>query len=176
MSGLGFRTRGGVFHRIVEGNRLLVTPQSSRDSPRIAVNYGVVSRRLSERLETDFQKLDVWSAHLRDRVTRPDGQEMWATTEIPHSVDELVTRTVVAAQTQAEATSDGSLRDLWLTGTAPGITEHQRLLYLAILLNEIGPASLLAPTLAALRGQSGDVGDLKRSMLEARLTFAGVRG
>jgi hypothetical protein len=46
---------------------------------------------------------------------------------------------------------DHNLRDLWLSDYSPSLTEFQRLLYLSVLLKEIGPIELLEPTLHKLK-------------------------
>jgi hypothetical protein len=49
---------------------------------------------------------------------------------------------------------DQELKNLWIEGRSPGLTDIQRLIYLSILLHEIGPVELLEPTIAVMKKMS----------------------
>ena len=63
--------------------------------------------------------------------------------------------------------SDEALRDLWLTGNGPGLTSVQRLIYLSILLREIGPTPALPAVIDQLNEQSS--GKPVRARVQAHL-------
>ena len=77
-----------------------------------------------------------------------------------------------ALEDLAAHSSDERLRDDWLSGRSPGITKVQRLMFLALILNDIGPRHLLEGTLAELRAVLAD-GPQAR-IAEHRLAAAGI--
>lgn len=155
LKGLGF-TRAGLTFRIrVQSNIAIVNIQKSSKSSAAAVHFtataGVWCRRIAEmegamsestpsiedchwtqRLgEMTSVRNDVWWVLQADQREHGD---------LRHFLDALK-RGVSSMQAMA---SDEALRDLWLTGVSPGLTNIQRLMYLSILLQEIGPMSALA--------------------------------
>lgn len=57
--------------------------------------------------------------------------------------DQLVASAEATVRELHEDASDAAFRDEWLAGRSPGIGSMQRLMFLAILLKEIGPAMLV---------------------------------
>jgi hypothetical protein len=179
----GFSAKGTNFHRVAaSGNWLVVSLQQSVKSDDVAsivtLNYGVYSKRLLSKVD-GVQKPRTWDAsgaHWRKRL-REDGREKWL--HLPTSLAPLqATRELLvafdAAITELSShASDESLRDEWLTGAASGITAMQRLLYLAVLLNEIGPTERLAETVAELRALVSTTGT--GAIVEQRLATAGIK-
>jgi hypothetical protein len=62
---------------------------------------------------------------------------------------------------------------LWLSGVSPGMTKMQRLLFLAILINEQGPAEQLTAVVAELRSLVS--GTVHEGFVERQLAKAAVR-
>jgi hypothetical protein len=73
----------------------------------------------------------------------------------------------------AEHSTDEVLRTEWLAGVSPGLVAMQRLLYLTILVNEIGPAERLGSVLEELRSLVS--GSVHAGLVEGQLVRAGVR-
>lgn len=70
---------------------------------------------------------------------------------------------------------DSALRDLWLSGRSPGLTEIQRLMNLVVLLAEIGPQERIEPAVRQLRDLSaGKPTQGKVSWLLTKLENAAV--
>jgi hypothetical protein len=59
-----------------------------------------------------------------------------------------------AVQELDSLAADEALRDLWLTGQGPSLTEFQRLRNLAVLLSVLGPEDALSRVMADLRQMS----------------------
>jgi hypothetical protein len=69
--------------------------------------------------------------------------------------------------------TDEALRDEWLSGLSPGIGKMQRLLYLAVLVHEIGRSEKLGSVVEELRRLvSGGVHEV---LVERQLTAADIR-
>jgi hypothetical protein len=73
----------------------------------------------------------------------------------------------------SDYSTDEALRDEWLAGASPGLVEMQRLMYLAILLNVIGPPEKLERVVGDLRSLVS--GSVHQRLVETRLARAGVR-
>jgi hypothetical protein len=72
-----------------------------------------------------------------------------------------------------EHSTDEALRSEWLSGSSPGIGNMQRLLFGAILVNEIGPSEKLGGVIRELRGLVS--GSVHEGLVEGRLARASVR-
>lgn len=177
-----FAAKGNSFFRRTEGGNTMVlgvqrSLQSSRAAVLVTLNYGVYSARVGMGLQEDPESArDVWQAHWRRRLA-DDGRERWL------SVDAAVTANACAESLLAAIdeilpalvahSTDETLRDEWLSGMSPGLTNSQRLLYAAILVNELGPAERLPGILSELRGIVA--GGVHEGLIERRLERAGVR-
>jgi len=150
------RTRGAFTKRSVEGNLLVVAIQRSSKSSRarslVTINYGVYSAHVASALRRDV-KTTATDAHWWRRLS--DGnQERWlpvlATDSAPATAKCILSALgTVLPDLQAHAT-DSSLRDEWLAGSSPGLTNMERLLFLAVLLKKVGPADALTEVLREL--------------------------
>jgi len=157
----GFTSRGRL--TFLRGAReggavgiILIQKDSASDAAavKVAVNYGVYSRRLGAALDDEPKvATDIWSAHWRARVRR-DGQEAWfvfAADGEPALIASVLTSAIDELMPDLVAhMTDEDLRDAWLAGHAGGLGEWQRLLFLAVMLQLIGPLELLPPVLAEL--------------------------
>jgi hypothetical protein len=177
----GFSSKGFVFfHRIEGGNIVVLALQKSTRSTsattEVTVNYGTYSVLLGARLQEDVSSAnDITKAHWRNRLSE-GGREIWlpvAASDSPDACARLILDQMerVIAQLLLHST-DAQLRDTWLAGSSPGLTHLQRLLYAAILVNELGPAESLAHVVAELRRLVG--GGVHEGLVERQLSRAGV--
>jgi hypothetical protein len=182
MKGKGFRAKGMLFYRRVDdGNWQLLSLQRSQSSTTattsVAINYGVYSARVGRKLQEDeAAALDIWKAHWRRRV-RAEDREKWFEI-VASDAAEAVAATLIATleETLSELgryERDEALRDEWLSGSSPGLTAMQRLLYLSILVSEIGPAERLPQVVADLR--SSVSGGPQERLLDLQLARAGIQ-
>jgi hypothetical protein len=181
MSVRGFRTKRKTLYRVTdEQNVVLLAIQSSAKSSSgftdVTVNYGVHSALLSRRLQEDPESMfDIWNAHWRERINE-DGCEKWLRVSSHEPPEQVAQRLLGAMEVPSlelsEKESNAALRDVWLSGQAPGISHLQRLLYLSILLHEIGPRERLDEVLSELL-RSVDQKPQQPLVLQ-RLRFAGI--
>src|SRR5258708_2538580 len=131
----GYAAKGQSFRRRTqEGNTLVLSVQRSRDPgpTKITLNYGVHSARVARWLQEDARAAeDVAAAHWSKRMG--DGErEKWIMLSPDRSVDEIAAELVTHAERAVDELeaqqSDQALRDEWLAGRSPGVTEFQRLL------------------------------------------------
>jgi len=179
---VGFSAKRTVFFRKVDGGNIVVlsiqrSTKSSRIELKMTINYGVYSTRIGTKLETDpSSALDLSKAHWRKRLTE-DGNEKWLCVKSTDSPDESGSLLVRALQSVlpelVEHSTDEALRNQWLSGISPGIGGMQRLLYLAILVNEIGPREKLDSVVRELR--TSVAGKIHEGLVERQLTIAGIR-
>jgi hypothetical protein len=85
-----------------------------------------------------------------------EGRDKWWPIDVYTSVDELSVSvldeiTNFAIPEITKYLDDNELRDLWLSGVSPSLTEFQRLIFLTVFLKELGPHELLEPTLSLLK-------------------------
>jgi len=148
----------------------LVVFQKSRKSTQteilFTINLGVVSRRLMEFCEDGLGFPNIDDAHWRVRVgyLLPEKRDIWWTitpsTKYEHllgEVESALNRSIAELKTYL---NDEVLRDLWLAGISPGLTDLQRLMLLSVLVKMLGPADQLAAVLEKLRGTAQN--DLER--------------
>lgn len=178
----GFSARGKTFFRKADsGNTLVLSIQKSVKSTSarslVTTNYGVYSGCIARKLKQETgAALDVSAAHWRKRLTE-GGREKWLRLRVTDPVDESATAILrslegVLAELEEHST-DEALRDEWLTSSSPGIGRMQRLLYLAVLLTEIGPAEKLRAVVAELR--SLVAGGVHEGLVERQLADADIR-
>lgn len=178
----GFKAKGMTFSRTTEGgNTLLLGLQKSTKSTgaqcQVTWNYGVYCATLGARLQDDAAASDdVARAHWRERLTE-NGNERWLYIDATDSPEECA-RMILDATASAIAdlerhASNEALRDEWVAGSAPGLGDMERLLYAAILVNEIGPAELLHQLVRALRASVA--GGAHEGFVTRQLARAGVQ-
>jgi hypothetical protein len=178
----GFSAKGTTFHRKAsDGNTMLMSIQRSVESNAaetlVTVNYGVYSARIGKKRQDEASAaLNVWEAHWRERLSE-GGAEKWMhveSTDSPPEIGMALVRAVngVLPDLLAHST-DEALRDEWLSGRSPGLGKMQRLLFLAILVHEIGPREKLGGVLAELRKTVE--GGIHERLVEFDLALAGVR-
>jgi hypothetical protein len=175
----GFSAKGRRFYRTCNtGNTLLVSVQksmaSSSSESLFTINYGVYCARIGSKLaERASAALDVFSAHWRKRIADA-GREVWMRVKSTDSADELanaIIRALGPVLTDLdEHGTDEALRTEWLSGRSPGLVNTQRLLFLAILINEIGPPDKLDSVVRELR--SIVKGTIHEKLMERRLANA----
>jgi hypothetical protein len=182
LKGRGFSAKGPTFHRrVADGNVIGLAVQRSVKSTaaeaEVTLNYGVYSARIGSRLQEDpSSALDLGSAHWQRRL-RENGREKWLHVKSVDSPDEVARMLLNAVETLLpdllDHSTDEALRSDWLSGSAPGLTAMQRLLFGAILVNEIGPADRLRDTVEELRRLVA--GSVHQGLVEGQLERAGVR-
>lgn len=178
----GFSSKGSTFWRKTdEGNTLLLVLQRSSGSSartrRVTINYGTHCVRIATALGRDpADELDVWKAHWRKRLAE-SGRERWieiGEDDSPqHVADQLLA--AVLHEVLPDLTlhaSDTQLREEWFSGASPGVGNMQRLLFLAILLRDIGPPESLIDIVAELRTLVS--GSVHAALVEHDLKRAGL--
>jgi hypothetical protein len=126
---------------------------------RFTSNLGIFSERIGEPCWASGSRPPAEpGCHFRERIgyLLPQRQDHWwtlnRTTDLDALGDEIEGHVVRLAVPEIDRyISDEGLRDLWLTGRSPGLGDGERLRFLAILLNALGPQDWLPPTLEALR-------------------------
>jgi hypothetical protein len=159
----GFSRKGRtLFHR-QDANWALINLQRSRrntvDLVKFTVNLGVLSTRLAAFFADTppGKRPSVWDCHWRQRIgwLLPQNRDVWWSIDIGTSFPELSSEIemylvdLVVPELEAHI-SDEALRDLWLSGRSPGLTDFQRLMNLSVLLKEIGPVDALSSVLKDL--------------------------
>jgi hypothetical protein len=142
----GFVRKGLLFSRQLEEVWHFVGFQKSRSSDTFTVNLGVASKRILRFLEGPA-KPSFDDCHWNERLgfLSPQRDDLWWTLSDPASMAEALLLLKMHGLPSLEAlSSDLALRDLWLTGQSPGLTEMQRLVCLSTLLASLGPADQLA--------------------------------
>ena len=142
---LGFAKRGTKFRR-GDTNVQLIEFQRSNSSDatsiKFTLNFGVVSVRALLRLDPEAKvaKSGILDAHLSERIglLSEERAERWW--RIDNQTDELAIGSDVIERVMTEAlpwlqqySSDEELVALWKSGRSPGLTEGQRIRYLAAL-------------------------------------------
>jgi hypothetical protein len=129
--------------------------RSTGETVLATINYGVFSLRVAAGMEEPPERPpSVDRAHWRTRVRF--GASEWLTirsTDDPDRVAAALAEVVLGSIVPDldRHSTDEELRDEWLSGSSPGLSAMQRLLYLVILLREIGPSARLGESIKALR-------------------------
>jgi hypothetical protein len=159
----GFQRYGYTFYHNLKRNWGLISVQKSMyqesHSTRFTINIGVASNQLllffaNPRLN---DKLKIEDCHWRIRLGKlAFAEDKWWSVENNKPSQELAHELLnpiinIAIPEIFRYLDDKALRDLWLSGLSPSLTEFQRLLFLSILLKEIGPLELLYPTIKSLK-------------------------
>lgn len=181
LKALGFKGRGSCFHRAAQGGNIEIlsiqkSVKSSAEESLATINYGVHSAIVGRELSDDAGSLpDIDQAHWRRRLSEGN-REKWLAIKAADSIDGYLQDFLghldaVLTDLSAHAT-DASLRDVWMTGQSPGIGEMQRLLFLAVLVNKIGPAEHLEGVISALRKLVS--GSVHERLIDRQLAKAGI--
>lgn len=150
-----FSSKGNTFISQKNDNWILLNFQKSHKSTANAViftvNLGVASSLILDFFSKAIRPTTIEDCHWRQRIgfVLPQHKDTWWTikygTDIPLLCNELQHILVAYALPELNIYShDYNLRDLWLDDKAPGITDIQRLMFLSILVNSIGPFKLLS--------------------------------
>jgi hypothetical protein len=139
---IGFVKRRMAFRHLANGNAAIIEFQrsqsSSSSSIRFTVNVGVICGRLLDEYWPDVSKAGSSYAHLRERLGAflPIPFDKWWTVEA--STDPVpIVREIAGLLTGSAAPflldhiADEALKSLWMSGKSPGLTEGQRIRYLA---------------------------------------------
>jgi len=146
----GFSKKGAAFRRSDAEVVQVIAIQKSRKSTTeqivFAVNLGVASKQLLQREEVDSASVTAEECHWRQRLSAgdPAGDSWWSVHDA-RSAQEAATSVAQALHDRglpavSILSNDLALRDLWLSGRSPGLTDVQRLLNLAVLTSRLGPA------------------------------------
>ncbi len=138
---------------IVELQKSLTT---SNERLIFAVNIGLVCRVLLSEADCPGRSLRIEDTHWRRRLpaSRATDGEWWVLTAASDLVQLSQEITTAIRNVLPEAlalTEPAVLRDLWLGGYSPGLTEPERLMALVRLLSRIGPAEMLEATCKLLQ-------------------------
>jgi hypothetical protein len=159
----GFRRRGNSFCRRGEdGNYEILEVQKSSDSTPekivFTINLGTFLARLGHYFPARQDPPSIADCHWRERLgfVLPGDEDRWWSIEQSADVPELADALCDAIQDYGlpaleRFSKDESLRDLWLSGCAPNLTDMQRLMHLSALLTEMGATEALPSILGALR-------------------------
>jgi hypothetical protein len=182
---LGYTKVKTSFYFRFEGNLGIINFQKSQksDSSQIVftVNMGIASKRILNFLSfpEEKQRPLIWDTQLRVRLGHLlwEGHDVWWTINQETTIDTLgplfldyvVNYCVPFIQ---DYITDEALRDLWMTGKSPSLTEFERLLYLSVLLKQTGPIEILETTLNELRQLTFN----KPSAIRAEIFINKVKG
>ncbi|MBE7448008.1 MAG: DUF4304 domain-containing protein [Kofleriaceae bacterium] len=156
----GFSKKHSTFMRMKPEVVHLVSVQKGRKSTAgeisIAVNLGVASVRLLRRSERDPLATTIEECQWRRRLTGESKEEPWWTLRDLRSAQTVSDEVAAALRVCGlpildELSTDAALRDLWLSGQSPGLTDVQRLLNLSVILREIGPIDEAKNVLQSLK-------------------------
>jgi Domain of unknown function (DUF4304) len=178
----GFSMNRQTFYCQSQNNWGLIDFQKSWHSGEetlpFTVNLGVASDRLLRFFSPDkIKRPSIWDCHWRIRLGYlMNKEDVWWKVDEQTSVENLGKEIVNPLTNRAiqeinHYISDESLRDLWISGQSPSLTEFQRLMYLSVLLKELGPEELLEPTLLELK----QISEGKPSAVTAELHIEKLR-
>lgn len=165
----GFARRGQTFYRRPADGWEVFNVQRSRFNTAATVlftlNLGVASARLLRffapgrfAVAEPKTRPEIWDCHWQQRLgfLLPARLDTWWAIEAETPLAPLIREIGahlrdLAIPEIARHASDEALRDLWLGGRSPGLTDFQRLLNLTVLLEALGPRERLAPVMDELR-------------------------
>jgi hypothetical protein len=145
LSNFGFRKRGRYyFVNNKDDVMLLIELQKSRSSSDFTlvftINLGVYSRTLAKALGSEMTKPETCDCHWTERLgfLLPGRDDKWwhvANIEEAEIIAKEICSWLVRAglPTLSTVDSTGKLKDLWLRGKCPGLTDFQREEYLTAL-------------------------------------------
>ena len=180
----GFTKAKQSFYYLYEGNWGIIDFQkSTKTDPStvvFTVNAGIVSNRILNFLAQiePNKKPDIWDAHWRVRIgyLMPSNTDLWWTIEDGTNITNLgqtILDNIInfGVPEIRKFIKDESLRDLWLSGKSPALTDFQRLMYLCVLLKQIGPSEILGATIIKLI----QISENKQSSITAELFINKLR-
>jgi uncharacterized protein DUF4304 len=148
----GFERADRTFYRVRNGNwnaiEIQESVQSLADGVRFTINVGTCSERLRkftfQQRVGHFPMVDECQWKTRIGGLLPERRDKWWLVSNASQLREVITelrricaRVILPAFDSHQ--SDEQLRDLWLTGKSLGRTELERLVFLAVLLQDLGP-------------------------------------
>lgn len=164
LKGHGFSRKGLTFYINRDGNYGLINFQKSTKSNSdmiiFTINIGVISRRLLQFFSAEQRSTDLFvdNCHWRERIgfMLPTRQDKWwtieANTSTEHLAEELCEYIVSLAIPEINKyIEDEALRDLWLSGRSPGLTNFQRLMNLSVMVKALGPSDELESVMRDLQ-------------------------
>lgn len=153
----GYTPQRRAFRRELKGNWVVVTVQHStrtplhNDASRFTLNLGILCTRVAQYFEAqrpqpvpDFDSCHV-KFRLGDFLNEP--YDVWWEVGVSPAADSDVAKAIgqllfsIALPQIELLADDAALRDLWLAGRAPGLTDFERLMNLSALVMQIGPHS-----------------------------------
>ena len=159
------KKKNTFYHTHSDGNVSIINFQKSRksekDKTEFTINIALLSFRIASffGIQTDDFELD--DCHWKTRIGHllPEKHDIWWTIEpstalnhLCSTIKDLLEQCVFNAI--AEIHSDNNLRDLWLGGKSPGLTNIQRLICLSVLIKKIGPQEKLPLIIEEMRAIS----------------------
>jgi len=157
----GYKKRGALFYKPLEGNLACIEIQKSRKSSAeevlFTVNLGIVNSKIHSFTSSTPMVAEIEKSHWRMRLgaLTDSPRDIWW--EIKPGADMGVLNnelwaliSVRALPTLDRYCKNDELAALWLTGRSPGLTEFERLINLSILLQNMGRTEELDRTLDAL--------------------------
>lgn len=158
----GLARAGSTYFLNQEGNwGLIAFQRSARSTSReivFTVNLGVASARLLAFEGSDAsQRPRIEKCHWQERLgfLMPEPRDRWWVLKEQTDVLALGKEILTAIETNGipavrRLIRDQDLRNLWLSGASPGLTDIQRLKSLSVLLKALGPDELLKETIQSL--------------------------
>lgn len=151
LEGGGFRRQGECFVSDEGPNLLVIEPQksvkSTADKILFTFNLKVISARLAGLVDgCQPVRATCPVPHWRRRLggLLPKLSDYWWSFTSGVADDAIATLVDLGIPAIKSVGTDESLRDFWLTGQAPGLSELQRVVYLSTLLAVLGPRDQLA--------------------------------
>ena len=164
IKGEGFSKRGTVFYSKNSGNWEIIEFQKSQsgdvDTVAFTINLAIASIKLMKFFDPDRQmtlpERDERHWDKRIGLLLPSREDKWWVLSNKNSMDEVVNvissyLIILVIPELKKFSSDLALRDLWLSGISPGLTEVQRLLNLTVLLTHLGPMDALPEVIERLK-------------------------
>lgn len=158
----GFAKKGNTFRRrraeVCDVISVQKSSKSVSDAAVFTVNLGVASLRLLARSEVESDKCTIDDCHWRQRLgsMSPRSEDVWWTVRDDASAEAASAEVVAWLDAHGVAAldalpDDAALRDLWLSGRAPGLTEMQRLMNASLLAEALGPESAKSAVVRELK-------------------------
>jgi hypothetical protein len=145
------------------------------EESKITLNYGVYCGIVADAMAERIKAPTVWDTHWRERLSHA-GRERWIVVAESTSVSECAMEFSSAIEeVLPDLLKHGSnevLRDVWLSGRSPGLVDVRRLLYLTLLMKELGPRERLGEVIHDLRvvaARTGALGQIERRLVDAGL-------
>lgn len=158
-----FRRQGNSFYKTIGSNVGIIDFQKRNkqeiDKLSFTVNIGVISITLLNFInqKEDNRKLEIFDAQWSVRLGQLmiEKKDIWWIINENMDIEKLgkeILKNIIgfAIPELDKYIHDEALRDLWLSGQSPSLTEFQRLLYLSYFLKTIGPNELLEKTILDL--------------------------